>query len=287
MKKVLMVYFSQGETNLRVAEAISTGLRETGHQVNLWSLKDTAPPDPRDYDLLGIGSPTYYYRPPFNVTDYLDRLPDLAGLPAFVSVVHGTYRGCTGDKIRQALAQKGAQEVGYFHCHGAGFFLGYLKEGYLFSPDHPKAEELERAERFGRKITDRLAGEAYSKQDKDPPLATLYRLERFLVNRPLVKQVYSRFFKANMKCRSDCDLCMKQCPVQNITRGKDGRMEWGRKCLFCLSCEMNCPEEAITSPMDWPIFRPFLMYNTRFGSRDPLLDYIRVVHRNGRTQRLG
>lgn len=286
MKKALIVYFSQMGTNKRVAEAISIGLREAGYQSSLWNLKDGLPPAPSDYDLLGIGSPTYYYRPPFNVIDYVNSLPDRVGLPAFVFVVHGTYRGNTGNTIRRTLTLRGIREVGYFHCHGAGFFLGYLKEGYLLSPDHPTVEELNRAEMFGREIAARLAGKRYVRVEDDLKLRMIYRLERFLTKRMLVKQIYSRLFKANEKCRDDCDLCIRQCPVQNIRRGKGGRLVWNRNCLLCLSCEMNCPEDAITSPVSWPIFRPFLIYNTKHGSRDPLLDYVRVIHEKGQTRRL-
>lgn len=286
MKRALIVYFSQRGTNGRVAEAIGAGLREKGYQCALWNLKDGPPPSPRDYDLLGIGTPTYYYRPPFNVIDYVKSLPDLSGIPTFVFVVHGTYLGSTGKTIRRALRLKGAREVGYFHCHGAGFFLGYLKEGYLFSPDHPTAEELGRAEIFGREIAARIAGAPCPSPDEDPRLPMIYRLERLLANRMLAKLFYSRLYRVNERCRPDCDLCIKQCPVQNIRRAGNGRLAWGRNCLLCLSCEMNCPEEAITSPASWPIFRPFMIYNSRHAFRDPALDHARVIHKRGQTQRL-
>jgi flavodoxin/ferredoxin len=285
MKKGLIIYFSQKRTNMRIADAISTGLRNAGHEVNLWNLKDESPPNPRDYDFLGIGSPTYYFRPPFIVTDYVNSLPELAGLPAFVFVVHGTYRGNTGDKIRHTLARKGAKEIGYFYCFGAGHFLGYLKEGYLFSADHPTQDDFVRAERFGREIAGRLAGEPYVGPGNDPPLQKMYRLERFLTNRFLTKHFYSKLFRERAKCSPECDLCVKQCPVRNI-RKEDGRLARGRNCLLCLSCEMNCPEDAIVSPMSWSILRPFMIYNTRHGSRDPSLDYVRVIHKHGQTKRL-
>ncbi len=286
MKKALVVYFSQGGTNMSVADAISTGLRAAGYQINLWNLKDGQPPAPGDFDLLGIGSPTYYFRPPFNVMDYVNSLPDLAGLPAFVFVVNGSHRGNTGNKIRRALTLKGSREVGYFHCHGASYFLGYLKVGYLFSADHPTAEDLARAETFGRDVADRLAGVHYAKPESDPPGAILYRIERFAFNRMLVKHIYSRLFKTSAKCSPDCDICIKQCPVKNITRGKNGQLLRGRDCLLCLSCEKNCPEDAITSLSTGPLFRPVMLLNTYLGSRDQSLDYSRVVHRKGQTHRL-
>jgi len=282
----LIVYFSQGGTNKLVATSIGDSLQESGHGVDLWNLKDGPPPSPLNYKLLGIGTPTYYYRAPFNVTDYVNTLPNLAGLSTFVFVVHGAYRGSTGNTVRQELDQKGAREIGYFYCLGADFFLGYLKEGCLLSPNHPKIDELNQAWDFGREVAARFEGAPFVALDKDPPVRLLYRLERFLANRVFVKHIYSRSFRVSKQCRPDCDLCIRQCPCKNIWRDGSGRLRWGRNCLLCVSCEMNCPEDAITSPISWPIFRPFMVLNTWLARRDPSLENVRVVHRHGVTKRL-
>ena len=200
-------------------------------------------------------------------------------------MLHGTYPGDAGNIIRRALAQKQAREVGYFHCHGADFFLGYLKEGYLFSPDHPVAEELAQAEAFGRQVAGHIAEEAYSKPRADPVLGLMYRLERSLINRWLVQQMYSRMFTVNKKKCTACGLCRKQCPTGNITEDKDGRPVWGRNCLLCLQCEMKCPQSAITS-LAIALFRPAMLYNVYQASRNPALDYVRVEHKQGRTRRV-
>lgn len=286
MSKSLIVYFSLGGTTARVAESIAAGLRAAEYQVDLWNMKDAQPPGLGGYDLVGIGGPAYYFRPSFSVMDYVNSLPNLEGLPAFVFALHGTYLGDAGNAVRHALAQKGAQEVGYFHCYGADFFLGYLKEGYLFSPEHPTAEELARAEEFGRKVVGIVAGQKYTRPEDDPPPAIMYRLERFLANRWLVRQVYSRLFRVNRGKCTPCGLCMKQCPTGNITEDKEGCPVWGRSCLLCLNCEMKCPKDAITSPVSWPLFRLFLMYNVHQASRDTTLDHVRVKHSWGRTERV-
>ena len=286
MSKSLIVYFSLGGTTARVAESIAVGLRAAEYQVDLCNIKDAQPPGLGGYDLLGIGAPANYFRPPFNVMDYVNSLPNLDGLPVFVFVLHGTHLGDTGNVIRQVLAWKGAQEVGYFHCHGADFFLGYLKEGYLFSPDHPTAEELTQAEEFGRKVAGSMAGQEYTRPKDDPPPAIIYRLERFLANRWLVRHVYSRLFRVNREKCAACGLCMKQCPTGNITEDKEGRSVWGRSCLLCLNCEMKCPKDAITSPVSWPLFRPTMMHNVHQASRDSTLDHVRVKHSRGRTERV-
>ena len=284
MPKSLIVYFSQGGTTARVAEHIANGLRTAEFQVDLCNMKDERPPDLGGYDLFGIGLPVYYFRPPFNVTDYVSGLPDLNGLPAFVFVLHGTYRGDAGNAIRHALARRGAREVGYFHCRGADYALIYLKKGYLFSPDHPTAEELAQSEAFGREVAAHAAGQPYARPEDDQPPSMVYRLERFLTNRWLARQVYSRLFRVDAKKCTACGLCTKLCPTGNITEDKGGHPVWGRNCLLCLTCEMKCPQDAITSPVSWLLFQPFIIYNVRQASRDPSLDHVRVIHSHSRTQ---
>jgi flavodoxin/Pyruvate/2-oxoacid:ferredoxin oxidoreductase delta subunit len=286
MSKSLVVYFSQGGTTARVAEAIAAGLRAARWEVDLWNLRDGPPPDARAYELIGIGSPVYFYRPPFNVTDYVQSLPDLQGRASFVFVLHGTYRGDTGTMLRDALAGKGAREAGYLHCRGADYFLGYLKEGVLFSPDHPTADELARAEAFGRQVAAHVAGRPYARPTEDRPPALIYRVERFATNHWLARQVFSRLFTVDARCTA-CGRCMDLCPTGNITADGEGRPAWGRDCLLCLTCEMKCPQEAITSPASWPLFRPAMVYNVRHALRDPALDHARVVHSRGRTRPAG
>jgi len=286
MPMSLIVYFSQGGTTTRFAESIAKGLRTAKHEVDLCGLKDAKQKDVKKYDLLGIGLPTYYFRPPFNVMDYVNSLPNLAGLPFFVFVLHGTYCGDSSNIIRRKLIKKGAMEYGYLRCRGADYFLGYLRQGYLFSPDHPRAEEFSRADIFGQEVAARIAGKPFIKPEEDEQPTMVYRLERFLTNRWLAQQVYSRLFQVNGKKCNACGLCMKLCPTGNISESKSGQPVWGRNCLLCLTCEMKCPKGAIVSPVAWPIFKPFLIYNIHHASRDPSLDYVRVIHRNGHTQRI-
>ena len=286
MSKCLIVYFSQGGTTARTARSIAAGLRTAGYQVDLHDLTDNPPPALDGYDLLGIGMPVYYYRPPFTMTDYVQSLPHLAGLPAFTFLLYGTFRGDAGTAVRRLLARKGAREVGYFTCRGDDCFLGYLKQGYFFSPDHPTAEELAGAEVFGQEVAARAVGQEVARPEDDPPPGAIYRLERFALNRSFVTQVYSRLFRVNKDKCTACGLCIQDCPTGNITENQEGQPDWGRDCLLCLYCEMHCPEEAITSPASWPLFVPFYKYNVGHASRDLSLDYVRVKHSQGRIQRL-
>jgi flavodoxin/Pyruvate/2-oxoacid:ferredoxin oxidoreductase delta subunit len=284
MLKSLVVYFSQGGTTTRVAKSIEGGLQAAGYRSHLHNIRDGPPPDPHGYDLIGIGFPVYYYRPPFNIIDYMNSLPNLSGLPTFIFLLHGTYRFDAGNHARLILARKGAREVGCFHCYGADFFVGYLKQGYLFSSEHPTAYELSQAESFGYEVAAHAIGKAYTRLKEDHSPSIIYRIERFFVNRWLVKHFYSRTFAVNKKNCNMCGVCITLCPVGNIVKGKDGYPVWGSNCLLCLTCEMKCPKDTITSAVDWLLFRPFIRHNMRQAYLDPSIDYTRVNHGCGETR---
>jgi flavodoxin/Pyruvate/2-oxoacid:ferredoxin oxidoreductase delta subunit len=286
MPSSLILFFSQTGSTARVAEAVAAGLRAAQWQVDLHDIVKGPPPDVARYDLLGLGSPAYFFRPPFNVLDAVRGLPRLDGKGTFVLLTHGTYPGDAGNALRSALSARGGQELGYWRCRGADRFLGYLQQGALLSADHPTPGELAEAQAFGGHLAARWAGQPGAVPPRDPPAAALYRLERFLTNRRLVRHFYSRLFTVDPGQCNACGLCQRLCPTGNIARARAGLPAWGRDCLLCLTCQMRCPREAIGSPVTWPVFTPFMALNVRLALRDPALDYVRVSHRDGRTEPL-
>jgi flavodoxin/Fe-S-cluster-containing hydrogenase component 2 len=288
--KALIVYFSQFGTNARVANAIAMGMREAGYESHLWNLKNGQPPDVRNYQILGIGSPVYYFHLPLNVSHYVRRLPHLGGIAAFVFIVHGSHRINTANWLRRTLERKGAREVGYFHCRGQAHVLPLLREGYLFSPDRPSESELAEARRFGQALVACAAGAFYARPPLEPKPPLIYRLERLLASRWLMEHFYSRLFRVDATKCTACGLCTEICPTGNITKDTRGLPQWDRRCLICLNCEMKCPEEAITSALSRPfpgaLIRLIFRYNVRRWVREGELKYVRVIHRRGEIRRL-
>ncbi len=287
MSRCLLVYFSQGGSTARISESVAKGLCAEGHTVDLHNLKDGPAPNPGTYDVLGVGTPTYYFRPPFPITEHLTNLPDLAGKPFFVFAVSSVNIGDTGNIVRRVLEQKGGKETGYARYIGANYFIGYLKQGYLFSPSHPKPDAFTQAEQFGREVAGRLAGKNYQKAERDAPTHVVYRIERFLTNRLFARQLFTRLFHMDRKKCTACGLCMKTCPMQNVREDKEGRPTWGRDCILCFSCETKCPTDAINSRVTWFMFRPFLAYNIWRLSHDPTVEKARVKHAQGQTRVIG
>lgn len=286
MKKALIVYFSQGGTTKKIATEIANGLSDAGYKADLYSITDDSSPNVNDYNLIGIGSPVYVFRPPFNVLEYVKSLPALNGLPFFVFMLHGTHPGTAGNILRKRMEQKGGREVGYSRFKGADFYVGYIQRGVLFSPDNPVSDELERARQFGQESAKFAAGGKYEKPPADPLPPAVYSFERMLTIKPLLNYFYSFFYKADSSKCNSCGLCVKLCPQNNIRLDKDVMPRWGRNCIFCGYCEMKCPEDAVTTPVDWATFAPLMQYNIYLSKKDPTINHIPVVHRKGKTKRL-
>lgn len=282
MSKCLIVYFSQNHTTARVAESIADGLRRAGYLTDMCNLKNESYPDLSDYDLVGIGTPVYYFRPPFNIQKFVQGLRHLNKQRYFVFMLYANYLWNAYEFMRIALLKKGAETVGYFQCRGASNYFGYINLGYQFSLNHPTVEELAQAEEFGFKMgnhqpvfTDYL----------QPPI--IYRIERLFTSKWLADNIYSRLFSVDKQKCKKCGLCMKVCPTKNIIEGKNEFPVWLRNCLLCAMCEAKCPNGAIKSPMTGLLFRPFQLYNVKSASKDPALRFIKVTHKNGQTKTVG
>ena len=286
MKNCLMIYFSQGGTTEKVAKSIANGLLSSDCQADLCNIRDSELPALEGYDLIGIGTPVYYFRPTFNIIDALKNLPQLKGIAFFTFVLFGTYRFDTDAYINSILTSKGAYHVGSFYCYGADYFLGYLRRGALFSPNHPTVKELNQAEAFGNVVMANFKNNNAVEPDKKQKPSAIYRFERFTTNQWLTKNILSKGFKVNRNKCNTCGVCMKECPTNNITEDNDGYPVWGNKCIICFYCDLKCPEEAIRSAGSWLIFKPFIMYNVYKALKDPVIDNVPIKLSKGQVKRV-
>jgi len=281
MIKVLIATFSQNGSTKKIADQIAQGLGSSNCEVTLLSITENKCPDLKEYDIIGIGTPTYFFRPPFIIMDFVKNLYGLETKSFFVFILHGTDQGDCGNWIRREFNKKGSRDIGYFTSFGADFWIGYIKRGTMFSNSSPTVLELSSAESFGKTLATRFNDKSLPIEKFDPPTPFVYGLERFLVSRPYVKIMYSKTFRVNKNC-DNCGICIKKCPVENISEKNNRKLKWQSKCLLCGTCELSCPKDAIHSALDWVIFAPFMHYNISH-SKNKKIPFVNVSHRKGKT----
>lgn len=289
--KALILYWTITRTTLRVAERIADGLQSEGVKCELYDLRDGRVPDTSRYDLVGVGFPVHWYRPPTPVREAIVALGRLDGMPVFAFSLNGTYRGAGLNRARRALMRAGGMEMGAFSSYGENHFYPYVRLGAEFSPGHPTAQDLDAAFEFGRSVA--IARHAVQRGEPPPdprpmdaPTYPMYALERFISGPRLTRILYSRFFRVDPARCVRCGTCAKGCPTRNISWQRGELPAWGRDCVLCLNCVTVCPEEAVTCPMDWRLFRPFVRWNVNRAWSDPRLEHACVEFRGGRITRV-
>ena len=282
MIKTLIATFSQAGSTKKIAHKIALGLSASNWEVTHINITGSTIPDLDEYDVIGIGTPTYFFRPPFIVEDFVQGMKGLEGKPSFVFILHGTHPGNCGNWIRRKLKSKGSRDLGYFRSFGADYWMGYIKRGIMFCPNSPTDRELSSAVAFGKKVTVRFSEYKPSVEPFDEPTPLMYGIERMLVDRPVAKLMYSKTFQADTRC-DNCGICISKCPVNNISEEKNKKLKWHSDCILCATCELSCPKDAIHSAFDWKIFAPFMHYNIS-TSKNKNIPYATVKHENGKTQ---
>ncbi len=284
MARVLIASFSQTGSTKKVADLITKGLHSSDWEITHFNISENDTPKLDNYDIIGIGSPTYFFRPPFIVMDFVNKLDGLSNKSTFVFITYGTHKGDCGNWIRKTLIRKGSFDLGYFYTYGADYWLGYVKRGVLFSPESPSNEELGSAEQFGKALISRYDDHKFEVESFDPATPVMYGFEKMLVARPFAKLMYSKTFRADKEC-DNCRLCIKKCPNKNITEDKNGKLKWSSNCMLCATCELVCPKDAVHSAFDWMIFAPFMNYNIR-KSKKKKIPFAEVEHSAGKTHHI-
>lgn len=276
--KVLIATFSQRGSTRKIADKIAFGLINSNFEVTHYTIKGNEAHDISNFDIIGIGTPTFFFKPPFVVQDFVKKLEGIQNKASFVFITYGSIGGHCGSWLLRHLRKKGALNLGYFKSRGPDYWMGYVKRSVLFSPESPTGQELAQAEQFGKDVAIRYRNNFYEPVEPDTALPFVYRIEKMLMARPLTK-VYIKAFHTDKNC-NQCGICVKNCPTGSLTM--NGKVKWHSDCILCMECEMSCPKDAIHSTFDWKTFDPFMNYNIKHSKRNNI-PFKKVVHKNGQT----
>ena len=241
--KTLIIYFSMSGYTRKVAERIRNGIMEAKGQCDLKNLHEIDTASLMQYDLIGLGCPVYYYKEPFNISDFIENLPDLKHRHWFVFCTHGSVMGNTLVSMSERLKRRNATVVGYHHTYAeatAPYFTVVVP-----TSGHPDKFEYDQAQAFGKTVAERSRrihkGENHLIPDPDPVPEEWRQAAEFLT-REVVSQAPS--LRIDMEKCSKCHECEKYCPVHGIDVEEDPpRIQ--NPCIYCYQCAMICPTCAI------------------------------------------
>ena len=244
-----LICFSQTGNTLSIAKEIAAGITNQGNSCEVEDLLQNDPSALGECDLLGIGTPVFYYKEPFHVADFMDALPAGKGKHAFVFVTHGSVPGVTLESMWKRLADKGYTVLGAHNSYADGYLPFYPYP--VPTTGHPDEQDYSDAFAFGEKIADVSARVAAGDESLIPAPLTAregwWQEEAKLFSPQMLAQVMPKLTINNDKC-SQCLACEQQCPVDGI-----GVNETPQRiqdpCVYCFRCVNICPEVAIEA--DW------------------------------------
>lgn len=247
--KTAIICFSQTGNTRTVAEKIRAGILDVSGQCDLINMEKTDIGSLTGYDLIGLGCPVYYFKEPFNVTDFIETLPSQGGRHWFVFCSHGSVMGQTLFSMTERLEKKGALVIGRHHTYADATVPFYPNP--TLTSGHPDEQDLEEALDFGKKIArcSRAvsAGNAGCIEKASPAPEEWARNEAAMLSRELLAQVMPRL-TINIETCDRCGVCRDACPVNGIDiEAEPPRIQ--QPCVFCFHCAGICPTCSIEA--DW------------------------------------
>ncbi len=246
--RAILIYFSQTGNTEKVALAIAEGIRESRCAVDLVRLEKLKTLILSGYDLIGIGSPVFYYKLPFNVEEMLRTLPKLPGKFAFLFLTQGGHPANTFWRMSKILGRKSLPVIGAFDCFGYDTFPAYI--GTARKKGHPDVQDLSAARSFGETLLERY--ERAHSGDRSALMKFTrkwdkYHLRSLFLTRSVLQWVMPGKKLDTGRCNR-CGECLRRCPTGAISMQPYPLFN-AKKYIACYLCERICPQEAIIC--DW------------------------------------
>ncbi len=260
MMKVLIIYFSQTGGTEKIAKKINDGILASGNECKLVKLKEVSTINLKDFDVMGLGCPTFFYREPMNVKKFIQNIEMVDKKPCFIFCTHGSVMGNTFYHMSEELGKRGYLVIGSFDSYSESSLQFYPKE--MHTAGHPDENELSEAKQFGENICETSLKISSGQLDLIPKFElvenTWWARDSKLMTLEFLRKL-SPVFTINGEACTKCGTCQDNCPVDAIDITRDPPEIQKEGCIFCWFCEKSCPEGAIKA--DWS----FMIKSTTFN----------------------
>lgn len=237
IQSLKLVCFSPTGTTKTIIQGVARGMNQSSME-----LIDITKPDARkqqletsEHELLIVAVPVYMGRVPALLSEWLQAIK-AHSTPVVCIVVYGNrmYDDALLE-LKDILKKRGCIPIA---C------AAYIGEHSFSSSEIPVAEarpdanDLNHAELFGRKVTEKLLSISSINQISDINIPGHYPY------RGVTDLWNVDFIEVSDKC-SQCGVCAEKCPVAAIDSENSNLIDV-EKCITCCSCIKNCPQNART-----------------------------------------
>ncbi|MFX1500401.1 MAG: EFR1 family ferrodoxin [Promethearchaeota archaeon] len=265
---VQIIYFSQTKNTEKIAYKIQKGILKSGNQCSIVKIKEADLELLRNFDLIGLGTPTFFYREPRNVELFIKKLPIMEDKHCFLFCTHGSQIGNTFFHMNKALKNKGFIVIGTFDTYASSSIQFYPTP--MHTEGHPDEIEFNQAYKFGKEIcntSERIReGELNLIPEFELISDTWWAHDSERLTLDVLRRISPEFLINTDKC-SKCLICQENCPVDAINIEAEPPEIQKEGCIFCWGCEKLCPVGAIET--NWDLMRK--------GAEKNLLRYIEIL----------
>lgn len=235
-----MIYYFSGTGNSRhvatqLSSMLDSPLAEMTAPIHADSLTDAT--------VVGLVFPVYAWGIPSIVNEFIRHIPaSPSDCFTFAVMTCGDDMGYTDHILSKALRKRG------WTLHAA--FSVQMRNTYVCLPGFDiDSAEVERKKGVQAEERIHIIAEAIKQRQK---VGSKYLVRgampwtKSYILRPLFNHflISDRQFHVNGHC-IQCGLCIKQCPLHNLTADNQGRPRWNGHCTLCLRCYHACPKHAI------------------------------------------
>jgi ferredoxin len=200
-------------------------------------------PDLTPYGLIGFATFADFLAPPKLMQDFIRRIPQQNGKPAFVFNTYGNYNGATLRILKRLAEVRGFNVLDGFALNTPEN-VPPLIVGGIARIDRPKEGQLEEFNGFIARLS-RIVNKLNAGQVPQPSKIKSDVMSYLIppIPRSLGRSTMG-IKSADPALCTQCGLCRDVCPYRAISMNPGPVFEQ-QKCFGCWSCYNHCPTKAI------------------------------------------
>ncbi len=245
--RINIIYFTSTGNTLWVAKKTKEIIEQQGHEVKLYEvIKDGDNFLKDECDMIGIYYPVWDYLLPKPLHDFvLNKMPKGNGKKIFLI---GTCAGSianTNFKYKKLMDAKGYNTFYLNHFYmSCNFNIPWFP--FMIFTKVLKGEGLNKNLDACEKKLQEICSSILKLKTRQEGKGPYFKFLRWLQDRGLFMFDFwkKNFSIAKDKC-TNCKLCIRMCPTENISKDRQGNIIFGSNCIMCVKCYNLCPKDAV------------------------------------------